>query len=98
MATQTAERHTAVRTIAQYPKNEGWPTAAETIAQPEEKKAGFLSRIADALWSVSSRLSFSPLPSSNFSLPDSSGFRPSNTLPYREKAWSEAYRKYGPPN
>lgn len=98
MATQTAERDTAVRTIEQYLEGERQSIVTEPVRIREEKKAGFLSRIADVLWKVSSRLSFSPLPSSNFSLPDRSGFRPSNALPYREKAWSEAYRKYGPPN
>lgn len=98
MATQTVERDTAVRTIEQYLEGERQSIVTEPVRIREEKKAGFLSRIADALWSVSSRLSFSPLPSSNFSLPDSSGFRRSKVLSDGQRAWSEAYRKYGPPN
>ena len=84
MATRTVEREVATQTVEQYLAHEGWPVAAETVAQPAERKASFFSRMADALW----RAYF--LTPTGLFIPCDLPFRHSNILSHREKARLEA--------
>jgi len=92
MPTQTMERAKLTKTVAQRQDLADRAIATEAVVPPREAKAGFRSRVAEALWRAACGFSFSGL-----FLPAEPAFRHSSALSYREKAWLEAYWKYGPP-
>ena len=90
MATQIIETQTEADSqfltylVEHCPENEKWPIVARTVVQLKERKVGFFSRIADAVWRV---YFLTP----TFSLmPCEPQFRLSNALSHREKARLEA--------
>jgi hypothetical protein len=86
MATQTVKRAIEIETDKGYLDNVGRPIATQTAEQPKERRVGFLSRVADALWRASCGFSLAGL-----FLPPEPAFRHCSTLSPKEKAEIEAY-------
>jgi hypothetical protein len=77
----------ATRIVRQHLENVAGSTAAKAVVRPEERKSGFLSRVAYTLRRVSFGWSFAGL-----FLPVGPAYRLSNTLSPKEKAEIDAYR------
>ena len=90
MATRTIETQTEADAeflgylVEHHTENENWPIVAQTVAQLQERKVGFFSRIADAVWRV-----YFLTPTFRL-MPCEPQFRLSNALSHREKARLEA--------